>query len=433
MTTSSTGLRKVVVVDGTRTPFLKAGTDFKDLISYDLARLAIDGLLTKSQVDPGQIDWVIMGNVISNTATSNVAREAALAAGISEKVPAYTVTLACISANKAITNAVDLIRTGQANAVIAGGTESMSDVPIRFRKAFRDKLVESQKYRKITDYLKFLKGLSPSDLLPEVPAIAEYSTGRSMGEDCDRMAARFGVTREEQDQFAARSHQLAARASESGLLEKEISSVAVPPSFKMVEVDNGFRGDSTVEKLAGLRPAFIKPHGTLTAGNSSFLTDGASAVLLMAEETALAMGYSPLATIVDYAYSAQNPEDELLLGPAYSTPKVLDKTGLTLKDIDVFEFHEAFAAQMVANLKCLNSNTFAKENLGRAEKVGEVPMDKLNTRGGSLSLGHPFGATGGRLVVTTVNRLIDENARYGLVASCAAGAHGNAIILERYQ
>ncbi len=424
--------RQAVLVEGVRIPFLRSGTDYKELTAYDLARMALQALITRSQVAVDKIDWVIMGNVISNVANTNVARDAALAAGIPHTVPAVTVTVACVSANKAITNGVDLIRTGQADVVIAGGTESLTDVPILFRKKFRQKLVESQKYRKTTDYLQFIKGLSPGDLLPETPAIAEFTTGRTMGEDCDRLAARIGVSREEQDEYALYSHHAAAKATEEGWLKEEIAPVPVPPTFKVVETDNGIRGDTSPEKLAKLKPAFVKPYGTLTAGNSSFLTDGAAVVLLMAEEVAKTLGYQPKAFLREYAYTAQDPQEELLLGPAYAIPKLLDKTGLSLKKIDVFELHEAFAAQVVANLKCLNSDEFAREKLGRDKKVGEIPLKKLNAWGGSLSIGHPFGATGARLVTTAANRLIKEDGQFAMVASCAAGAVGNAILLERY-
>lgn len=427
------GLRKAVLIDGCRIPFQRSGTGFKEQTAYDLARLVLTGLLGRVPIDRNIIDWVIMGNVVSNMRNTNVARDAALAAGVPNQVPAVTVTLACVSSNKAITDAIDLIRTGQAEVVIAGGTESLTDIPIQFRKPFRQKLMESQKYRKPADYMKFIKGMSPSDLLPEIPEIAEFSTGRSMGKDCDRMAARLGVTRQEQDQYAERSHRLAAQAATDGWLANEVEAVNTPPSFEAIEADNGIRGDTTLEKLATLKPAFNKPYGTLTAGNSSFLTDGAAATLIMSEEMAESLGLTPKATFVDYAYTAQDPQEELLLGPAYATPKILDRQKMTLKDISVFEFHEAFAAQMVANLKCLDSTEFAKTRLGKSRKVGEIPMDKLNTRGGSLSIGHPFGATGARLVTTAANRLIDEDGQFALVASCAAGAVGNAIVLERYQ
>jgi len=422
----------VVLVDGVRIPFMRSNTDYRELTSYDLARMAVKALLDKTGIDPGAIDWVLMGSVIQNVNTPNVARDAALAAGISNTVPAFTISQACISANRAITDGMDLIRTGQAEVVLAGGTESLTDVPIRFRKRFRLKLIEAQKYRKPADYLKFLKGLKLSDLLPEIPAVAEFTTGRTMGEDCDMLAARIGISREEQDQYALRSHQLAAKAIESGLLKDEVWPVQVPPNMKPVERDNGPRGDTSLEKLQKLRPAFIKPHGTLTAGNSSFLTDGAAMTLIMSEDAAKRLGFTPKAYIRDYVFTAQDPYEELLLGPAYATPRLLDKTGLTLSDIDVFEFHEAFAAQILANLKLLASDTFAREKLGRDKAVGEIPMDKFNTLGGSLSLGHPFGATGARLVTTAANRLIREDGQFALVAACAAGAMGNAILLERY-
>ena len=253
---------------------------------------------------------MIMGSVISNIQTSNVAREAALAVGLPSNIPAFTVTLACISSNKAITSGVDLIQTNQADIVIAGGTESMSDIPIRFRKKFRQKLIESQKYKKAFDYFKFVKGIRFSDLLPEIPSISEYSTGRTMGLDCDRLAARLGVTREEQDEYAVRSHLSATKAIEDGLFNDEIMPVMVPPKFKAILKDNGPRADSTLDKMKTLKPAFMKPYGTLTAANSSFLTDGAAAVVLMGEDTAKKLDYKPKAAITAYSYTAQDPQEE---------------------------------------------------------------------------------------------------------------------------
>jgi acetyl-CoA acyltransferase len=423
--------RKVVLIDGCRIPFQRSGTGYKDLMSYDLGRLVLKALVERTQVESENVDRVIMGTVISHLATSNVARESALGAGFSVNVPAYTVTLACISANVAITNGADLIRTGQADIVVAGGMESMSDIPICYRKPFRQKLLETQKYRGLMDFLQFPKGIRLKDLLPEIPSIAEFSTGRIMGEDCDRLAARMRIRREAQDEYAVRSHLAAAKATAEGKLAGEIEPVRAPPDFKPISADNGFRADTSLDKMKNLKPAFLKKYGTVTAGNSSFLTDGASAVLLMSEETATARGYKPKAWIRAYAYSAQDPEEELLLGPAYASPKALESAGLELADIDVFEFHEAFAAQVLANLQCLSSDRFARDKLGRTTKVGEVRLEKLNTLGGSLSLGHPFGATGARLVTTAANRLIREDGTFALVASCAAGAMGNAIILER--
>lgn len=421
-----------VLVDGVRIPFVKSGTEYKHLMAYDLGRMAINGLLVRNKLNPASIHRVIMGNVIQEVRTSNIARECALAAGIPNTVPAHTIAMACISSNMAITSGMDLIRSGQAKIILAAGTETMSDIPIRFRKNFRQKVLAARKYKSFFQYLKFFKGLRLSDLLPELPAIAEFSTGETMGQSADRMAARFGVSRQEQDEYALRSHQLAAEATRKGLLDEEIIPAKIPPKFKVVKHDNGIREDTTIEKLAKLKPAFIRPHGTITAGNASFLTDGASASLIMEEQTALTLGLQPKAYLREYTYVAQDPGEELLLGPAYATPKVLDAMQLSLQDIDVFEVHEAFAGQVLAVLNALDSTSFAKKALGRANKVGRIPLEKMNTLGGSLSLGHPFGATGVRLITTAANRLIRENGKYALVTACAAGGQGHAIILERY-
>jgi acetyl-CoA acyltransferase len=373
-----------------------------------------------------------MGTTIHNVRTSNVAREAALVAGIPGKAPANTVTLACISANLAITHGIEAIQTGQAEVVIAGGTDSVSDIPIMFPKKMRKKLFAAQKLKSPGEFLKFITSLRFSDFKPEIPDITEYTTGLTMGQDCDILAARMQVTREEQDEFALRSHHLAAEAIEKGELDKEVVPVEIPPKFKKIEKDNGPRGDSSLEKLNKLRPAFDKKNGTLTAANSSFLTDGAAVVLIMTEEKARELGMKPKARIVNYTFTGQDPKQELLLGPAYATPKVLSKSGLSLADIDVFEYHEAFAGQLLANIKALDSDEFAREHLELDQKVGRIPLEKLNTRGGSLSLGHPFGATGARLVTTAMNRLIDENKKYALIAACAGGAHGHGMIIQNY-
>ncbi|MDZ7695301.1 MAG: acetyl-CoA C-acyltransferase [Balneolaceae bacterium] len=424
--------RRAVIVDGGRIPFQKSGTAYKKLMAYDMGRMAIEGLMARVSIAPEQLDRIIMGCVIQDVNTSNVARESALGAGLPKSIPAHTVTMACISSNQAITSAVEMIRSGQADIILAGGTETMSDIPIRFRKKFRQKLLDARKYKSMGDYLKFFKGLHPSDLLPEIPSISEFSTGETMGESCDRMAAHFNISRQEQDKYALRSHRLAAKATNKGLLNDELLPAAVPPNFDTVTQDNGFREDTSMEKLEKLSPAFIKPHGTITAGNSSFLTDGASATLIMSDEKARSLGVQPKACLLDYTFVAQDPEDELLLGPAYAVPQVLDEKGVSLSDIDVFEFHEAFAGQILTVLKALDSEKFAKEKLNRDKKVGEIPMEKFNTWGGSLSLGHPFGATGARLITTASNRLIKEDGNLALVAACAAGGQGHAIILERY-
>ncbi|HXH18782.1 MAG TPA: acetyl-CoA C-acyltransferase [Chitinophagales bacterium] len=422
----------IVIIDGCRTPFLRAGTDYKDLMSYQLGQFAIRGLLNKTGIDAEQVDSVIYGTTISQVKTGNVAREAAITAGILPKTPCHTVTQACISANRAIASGIEQIKTGQAEVVIAGGVDCVSDTPIQFNKPMRKKLMGAQKLKGWGDTLKFLFSLRLKDFFPEAPAIAEYITNRTMGYDCELLVSKFKVTREEQDEFAVRSHQLAAKAHEQGLMKDEIVPVELPPDFKPITYDNGVRGDTTLDKVKTLRPAFIKDYGTITAANASFLTDGATAILLMTEEKAKQLGLKPKSRVVDYAFSGQDLYEELLLGPAYATAMVLKKTGLTLEQMDVIEFHEAFAGQILANIRALASDEFAKEKLGRNQAVGTVNMSKFNTWGGSLSLGHPFGATGARLATTASNRLIKENGKYALLAACAAGAHGHAMILERY-
>lgn len=399
-------------------------------MAYDLARTAISGLLDKTGISPSSVEHVVMGTVIQEVRTSNVAREAMLAAGIPNSTPAHTVSMACISANQATTTLADRIAAGQIDVGISGGTETMSDVPIRVSRNMRKKLLEAQKYKSPLQYLGLLKGFKLRDLAPELPAITEFSSGETMGKSSDRLAAAWGVSRQAQDEFAVRSHHAAAKAYESGLLDDELIPVLAGRNLKPVRPDNGVRADTSVEKLAKLRPAFIKPYGTITAGNASFLTDGASALLITSYKKAVELGLKPKAAIKNYVYVAQDPGDELLLGPAYATPKVLDRAGLALSDMDVVEFHEAFAGQILANLEALRSNSFA-EKIGREKPVGDMDMNKFNTLGGSLSIGHPFGATGTRLLTTAANRLIREDGQFALVAACAAGGQGHAIILER--
>lgn len=421
----------VVLVDGGRIPFQKSGTHYKNLSAFDMGRMALEGLLGKTGFDPGHIDMVIMGTVIQDVNTSNIARECALAAGIPPNVPAFTTTLACISSNVAITSAIEKIKTGQAEVIIAGGVETMSDVPIRFKKKFRQKLIETQKYKSPLDFLKFFKGLRPSDLLPDVPSISEFSTGETMGKSCDKMCAKYEISREEQDEYAIRSHTCAAKAHEKGWYDDEIFPTSFPEKFDVIREENGIRADSTPDKLAKLKPAFIKPHGTVTAANASFLTDGASACLIMTREKAEELGLKPKAILRSYTYTALKPGDELLIGPAFAVPQVLDAMNLKMNDIDVFEFHEAFAGQILTVKKALESDEFGKTRLNRKGKVGLINMDKFNLWGGSLSLGHPFGATGTRLLTTAANRLTKENGKYALIAACAAGGQGHAMIIER--
>ena len=431
MAASSSNGRAVVLVDGCRLPFQRSGTGYTDLTAYDMGRMVLKGLLNRTGLDPAEVERVVMGCVIQDVETSNVAREASLAAGIPNHVPAFTVTMACISSNQAVTSGADLIRGGIADVVIAGGTETLSDPPIRVKRSMRKRLFKAQKAKSPADYLQLLRGLSPSDVLPEAPSIAEFSTGEVMGESADKLAAMFGVSREAQDEYALLTHKRAAAAQEDGRLARELVPASPPPSFDLITEDTTVRGDSTRDKLASLAPVFVKPFGTVTAGNSSPLTDGASATLLMSAARAEAEGHTPRAYLREYTYVAQDPGAELLLGPAYAIPQLLDAAGLTLDDIDVFELHEAFAGQVLAVLAALDSDDFATQSLNRTSAVGALPMDKLNLRGGSVSLGHPFGATGARLVTTAANRLHEEDGHWALVAACAAGGQGHALLVER--
>ncbi|XP_069461680.1 trifunctional enzyme subunit beta, mitochondrial [Ambystoma mexicanum] len=428
-TLSKPGVKNVVVVDGVRTPFLLSGTSYADLMPHDLARTALQGLLDRTAIPKEAVDYIVYGTVIMEVKTSNVAREAALGAGFSDKTPAHTVTMACISSNQAMTTGIGLIQSGNCDVVVAGGVEFMSDIPIRHSRKMRKLLLSANKAKSLGQRLALLAKLRPDYFAPELPAVAEFSTNESMGHSADRLAAAFGVSRVEQDEYAIRSHTLAKKAQDEGLLADVIPYKV--PGREIVLKDNGIR-PSSMEAMGKLKPAFVKPHGTVTAANSSFLTDGASAVLLMSEEKALAMGYKPKAYLRDFVYVSQDPKDQLLLGPTYATPKVLEKAGLTLADIDAFEVHEAFAGQIIANLKAMDSDWFAQNYMGRKSKVGVLPMDKFNNWGGSLSLGHPFAATGCRLVMAAAQRLKKYGGQYGLVTACAAGGQGHAMIVEAY-
>lgn len=425
---------RVSVIDACRTPFMRSGTAFYNLMAWELGRYAVKGLIVRTGIDPSVIDYVIMGTVMSDIKTTNVAREIMLGAGLPGSIPAHTCTAACVSSNIAVTSACDMILSGAADTVIAGGTESFSDPDIKISKRYRRFVLDLTMYKKprtVSGKLKLLKGMKLKDFfMPETPAISEYSTGLSMGDNAERLARRLGISRYDQDSYAFRSHKKAIEAAEKGLLKREIFPVVVPGTDNVITVDNGTRKDATLEKLSKGKPAFERKYGTVTAGNSSFLTDGASAVLLMRESRAKELGLKPLAYIRSYAQAGSDPWDELLLGPAFATARALKNAALRLSDIKVFEIHEAFAAQILANIRYMESDKWGRESLGLKGKMGSINPDLLNTRGGSLSLGHPFGATGGRLIASCCSRMKDEGSKFGLVAGCGAGAVGSAVILE---
>jgi len=424
--------RRVAIIAGCRTPFVKSGTVFKDLSAVELAKLATRELLVRTEIAPGDVDQIVFGQVVPSVLAPNVAREVSLLPQFPKTIPAYTLNRACASSNQAIAAAHDQIVLGQAHVVIAGGTESLSDIPILHSRRFSELLVQAGRARSLGQRLRTLAQVRPRDLVPVTPAIAEPSTGETMGQSAEKMAKENGITREAQDAFALRSHQLAAAGTADGRLTAEIAPVFVPPGYApVVTADNGIRTDSTLEQLAALKPVFDRRYGTVTAANASPLTDGASAVLLMSGEAAEAMGYQPLAYIRSSAVAAVDPGAQLLMGPAFAVPRALDRAGLAWRDLGLVEMHEAFAAQVLSNIQAFESDLWAQEHLGRAEKVGEVNWDTLNVMGGSIAIGHPFGATGGRITTTLANEMRRRDAHFGLISVCAQGGMGFAMVLER--
>ena len=419
-------LNRVFFVDGVRTPFQVSGTGYKNLDCYNLASYSLNSLVNKFPFIKDNVDEVIFGNVIQDSKTSNVARESMLISNFSNKIPSNTVTMACISSNKAISNSFNQIALNKADSIVAGGVETMSDLPIKLSKHLRMKLFESRKWKSSKDKLKGLSSINLKQVGIEVPSITEFSTNETMGYSADKLSNKWGVSREDQDTFAVRSHQLAGLAEKKNLLN-DVVPVNVP---NLIDKDNVIKHNSDVGKLSSLKPVFIKNFGTITAGNASSLTDGASACLLANEEYLNQHQLKAKSEIIDYIYYGSDPKNELLLGPAYATSLLLEKNSLKVSDIDVFEIHEAFAGQVLANLNALNSEVFAKD-LNLKTKVGEIPLEKINTWGGSLSLGHPFGATGVRLLTMASNRLNVENGEYGLITACAAGGLGHAMLIKR--
>jgi len=426
------GTRRVAVVGGVRTPFARSGTQLENLTSVELGGFAVKELVARCELAGEEIDEVIYGTVIPSISRPNIAREVVFQAALPPTIPASSVIMACASSNRAITDGAERIALGLADIVVAGGAESLSDVPVLFSREFARRLVRLSKAKTAAQKARALAGFRPGELAPHPPAIAEYTTGLSMGESAEKMAKENGIPREAQDQFALGSHEKAAAGWDKGVLAPEVAPVPIPPKFdQMATTDNNIRRDSSLEQLAKLPPVFDKKFGTVTAGNSSPLTDGASAVLLMSEERARAEGRRILSFIRSWAYAAVDPGGQLLQGPAYAAPVALDRAGLQLSNIGRVEMHEAFAAQVLSNLQAFASEKFAREKLGRPRPLGEVAPTILNLYGGSIAVGHPFGATGGRIVTTLSNELVRSGTQFGLLTVCAAGGLGHAMVLER--
>jgi acetyl-CoA acyltransferase len=422
--------RRVAIVADVRTPFARSGTTLKRLTSIDLGKLCVAELIQRSEIDGKLVEAIVYGTVVPSVVAPNIAREVSLLPMLPKGCQSFTVSRACASANQAITDAADQIALGHADVIIAGGAESLSNVPILHSRGMSEALVAASRAKNLGGRVKALARVRPRDLVPITPAIAEPSTNETMGESAEKMAKINAIPREQQDQFALRSHRLAAAGTQDGRLTAEISPVFVPPSFQATTTDNGIRSDSSIEQLRALKPVFDRRNGTVTAGNSSPLTDGGSAVLLMSEERAKSLGYRPLAYIRSYAYAALDPGEQLLMGPVLATPVALQRAGLTLAHMDLIEMHEAFAAQVLCNLKGFTSREWAAR-AGFSQPVGDVDRSRLNVMGGSLSIGHPFGATGGRILTTLCNELVRRDGQFGLMTVCAAGGMGHAMVVER--
>lgn len=439
--------RDVVLIDGVRTPFAKSQTVFAHIHPVFLGQMALRELVARLNLNVDEVDEVIFGNVGNPADAVNISRVIALRSGFNQKISAHTVHRNCASALQSITEGFVLIRSGYADVVVAGGVESMSTIPVLlgsvYQQIFQD-LFKAKSPQEALPHLgrlawaygrqiwDLLTGQQKSPYFPEIgvmKGLTDPFRGINMGQTAEILAKEWNITRRQQDELALRSHQLTTRAWQEGILAQEVVPVLVPPKYELVSQDVGYRPNQTLEALERLKPFFDKKTGTITAGNASPITDGAAVCLLMSREKAKALGYRPLARVVSFAYAGLEPE-RMGLGPVYATPLALDRAGLTLKDMDLVEINEAFAAQVLACLKAFDSDTFAQEKLNRPSRVGEIPLEKLNVNGGAIAIGHPVGATGTRLVVTLAKELKRRQKQWGLVTLCIGGGQGGALILE---
>ncbi len=423
--------KRVAIVAGLRTPFAKQWTAYREVSALDLANIVVAEMLQRIDLDPHEIQQVVYGQVVPSVEAPNIAREVVLATGMPREIEAYSVSRACATSYQSTVNVAEAIMAGAIDTGVAGGADSASNVPITVSKPLADALVAATKARSIGERMQAFAGLRPRDLAPVPPAIKEYSTGLTMGESAEKMAKENHITREAQDEFAHRSHSLAAKAWAEGKFDDEVMEVFVPNRFQEeIREDNLIRKDTAIDKYAKLKPAFDRKHGTVTAGNSSPLTDGASALVLMREDKAKAHGFDVLGFIRSYAFAALDPAGQLLMGPSYATPIALDRAGVKASDLDLIDMHEAFAAQILSNTQAFESQEWAEKHLGRSEKIGAIDWDKFNVTGGSISIGHPFAATGARQITQTLRELKRRGGDLALCTACAAGGLGAAMVLE---
>jgi acetyl-CoA acyltransferase len=421
----------VAVVDSLRTPFAKQSTTLASFSALELGALVVRELLERAGLSPSRVERVVYGQVLPSISAPNIAREIVLDTGMPRTTDAFSVSRACATSYQSTVDIAQAIACGEIEIGIAGGADSASDVPITVSKRLADALLRMSKAKTLGDRLKCFRDLKPRDLLPQPPALVERSTGLSMGESAEQMAKANGISRSAQDEYALRSHSLASAAWHDGRFSEEVMSVYLPPSYEtVVSEDNTVRHDGTMEAYAALRPAFDKSYGTITAGNSSPLTDGASALLLMSESKCEELGMEPLGYIRSYAFTALDPRGQMLMGPAYATPLALERAGLELSDLELIDLHEAFAAQVLSVTQAFESKSFAREKLGRSKAIGTINWERFNVMGGSIALGHPFAATGARQIGQLLRELRRRGQNIGLCSACAAGGLGAAMILE---
>lgn len=424
--------RRVAIVAGLRTPFAKAGGELRTQSTLDLGAAVVTELLQRSGLAGSHVDQVVFGAVVCNVTAPNIAREVVAATPLSLSTDAYSVSRACATGTQAIVNGAQAILTGDADTVIVGGSDTLSRPPVLYDDKVVDALMMVNAARDLPSKAKALMKLRPRDLAPKAPELADRFSGLTMGDAAEKMARENGISREDQDAYALESHTKAVRAREKGIYGEEVMALPIPPRFDtVVGRDTIPREDTSLEALAKLRPVFDRRYGTVTAGNSSPLTDGAAALLLMDEDAAKKAGLVPKAFIRSWGFAALDPSRQMLMGPSFATPVALDRGGMSLADIDVIDMHEAFSAQILSNLRAFESAEWAAEHLGRDAPIGEIDPDKLNPYGGSISLGHPFAATGARQALTMANELERRDAGTALITQCAAGGLGAALILER--
>ncbi|MDN7123295.1 acetyl-CoA C-acyltransferase FadI [Pseudidiomarina sp. 1APP75-32.1] len=427
--TTATGDR-IAVVAGLRTPFAKQASYFHGIPALDLGKMVVQEMLNRYGLEGKEVEQLVFGQVVQMPSAPNIAREIVLGTSLPVSTDAYSVSRACATSFQSTVNIVESMLAGNISVGIAGGADSSSVLPIGVTRKLAIALVDLNKARTLGQRLAILKRLRFKDLAPVPPAIAEYSTGLTMGETAEQMAKSHDISRADQDALAHRSHSLAHEAWEADKLKDEVMTAYAEPYKDFLKRDNTIRSDSKLDGYAKLKPVFDRKHGSVTAANSTPLTDGAAAVLLMTESKAKALGYEVLGYIKSYAFSAIGVEKDMLMGPSYSTPIALDRAGMKLSDLDLIDMHEAFAAQTLANVKMFGSKKFAEEKLGRSEAIGEIDMDKFNVLGGSIAYGHPFAATGARMITQTLNELKRRGGGTALTTACAAGGLGAAMILE---